>query len=312
MDKIVFPKNFLWGGSIAANQVEGAFNVDGKSLDLPDLFIYDPLLDTSKLHANSMSSTQICKAKEDQVGYYPKRHGIDFYHTYQQDLKYFKEMGFKTLRISIKWSRVFPTLETSCPNEAGLRFYDRLIDAIIENGNELLQHYTMDFLAVAYYFSQMVSTDQAQEVSSSYLSSKPNPFIDATAWGWSIDSKGLYNCLSCYWDRYQKPILVAENGIGMHEELMNQTVEDPYRISYLSEHLLALNECLLDGVEVIGFCVWGPIDLVSASTQEMEKRYGFIFVDINNQGQGSAKRYRKQSFYWYKKIIETNGAYLLA
>lgn len=153
----------------------------------------------------------------------------------------------------------------------------------------------------------MVSVDQSREFSTSYASSKKNPFIDATPWGWAIDSKGLYNCLSCYWDRYQKPILIAENGLGMHDKLINETVNDDYRITYLKAHLIAINECLKDGVDVFGFCAWGPIDLVSASTQEMEKRYGFVFVDINNTGEGSKKRYRKQSFHWYKKVIATNG-----
>ena len=96
----------------------------------------------------------------------------------------------------------------------------------------------------------------------------------------------------------------------MHDKLINETVNDDYRIAYLQAHLIAVNECLKDGMEIFGFCAWGPIDLVSASTQEMEKRYGFVFVDIDNKGNGSYKRYRKQSFYWYKNVIATNGACL--
>lgn len=477
MYKSSFPKDFLWGGAIAANQIEGAWNKDGKCLSVSDLFIYNPDKDNSKLHSSDMTKEHVEFAKKNPNGYYPKRHGVDFYHSYKKDLKYLKEMGFKSLRLSINWARIFPTKNIKKPHEIGLKFYDELIDEIIkndmepiitilhyetplyiteelngwenketiklyelfgktlldryhskvkywipinqinlvhiepflsigtcidqtenyelskfqgvhnqmvgsallkkyakekkyavtigtmladltaypENANpdnillalkhnrlnyyftdvqfrgtypgyilryfeehklkidiseyekELLKNNTLDFLAISYYFSQMVSVDQSKEFSTSYASSKKNPYIDVTPWGWSIDPKGFYNCISCYWDRYQKPILIAENGLGMYDTLIDDTVNDDYRIEYLKEHLLSLNECLKDGVAIIGFCSWGPIDLVSASTQEMEKRYGFVYVDIDNMGHGTKKRYRKKSFYWYKTIIKTNG-----
>ena len=136
MNKILFPNDFLWGGAIAANQIEGAWNEDGKGIGLSDLFIYNPDKDNSKLHSSDMTSKQVEFAKRDKQGYYPKRHGIDFYHSYKDDLKYLKEMGFKTLRISINWARIYPTINTSHPNDLGLKFYDDLIDEIIKNGME--------------------------------------------------------------------------------------------------------------------------------------------------------------------------------
>ncbi|MGG5314517.1 glycoside hydrolase family 1 protein [Enterococcus sp. AZ072] len=470
-----FPKDFLWGGAIAANQIEGAWKEDGKGIGIADLFVYDPEVDTSQLHVSNMTKAQVLTAMQDEEHYYPKRHGIDFYHSYKEDLRYLKEMGFKTFRLSINWARIFPNGDEAEPNKKGLAFYDRLLDEIIENGMEpivtmlhyeipvnitlkyggfhnrevidlfvkygetLLEHFgqkvtywiainqinllhietfnsigtcidqvenmeeakfqavhnqmvasarivkkarqlnkklqigtmladltaypedsnpenvvlalqhnrmsyymtdvqfrgkypgyilrffednqyriqqteedkellkenTMDFLAVSYYFSQMVSIEKNGK---DYFASSPNPYLKANPWGWSIDPKGLYNCISQYWDRYEKPIMIAENGLGMYDKLEGTTVNDEYRITYLSKHIEQLEECIRDGVELFAYCAWGPIDLVSASSQEMEKRYGFVYVDYDNFGKGTGQRYKKKSFEWYKKVIATNGA----
>lgn len=470
-----FPKDFLWGGAIAANQIEGAWKADGKGIGIADLFVYDPEVDTSQLHVSNMTKAQVLTAMQDEEHYYPKRHGIDFYHSYKEDLRYLKEMGFKTFRLSINWARIFPNGDETEPNKKGLAFYDRLLDEIIENGMEpivtmlhyeipvnitlkyggfhnrevidlfvkygetLLEHFgqkvtywiainqinllhietfnsigtcidqvenmeeakfqavhnqmvasarivkkarqlnkklqigtmladltaypedsnpenvvlalqhnrmsyymtdvqfrgkypgyilrffednqyriqqtkedkellkenTLDFLAVSYYFSQMVSIEKNGK---DYFASSPNPYLKANPWGWSIDPKGLYNCISQYWDRYEKPIMIAENGLGMYDKLEGTTVNDEYRITYLSKHIEQLEECIRDGVELFAYCAWGPIDLVSASSQEMEKRYGFVYVDYDNFGKGTGQRYKKKSFEWYKKVIATNGA----
>ena len=121
--------------------------------------------------------------------------------------------------------------------------------------------------------------------------------------------------LNKYWDRYQKPLFIVENGLGAVDELItdengNKTVNDDYRIQYLNDHLVQVGEALEDGVEVMGYTSWGCIDLVSASTAEMKKRYGFIYVDRNNDGSGTLDRYKKKSFHWYKEVISTNGASL--
>lgn len=470
-----FPKKFLWGGAIAASQIEGAWREDGKGIGICDLFIYDPEKDISSLHTSHMSKSQVDFAINDKNGYYPKRQGIDFYHTYKDDLKYLKEMGFKTLRFSINWCRIFPNGDDTNPNELGLQFYDNFIDEVIKNGMEpivtmlhyeipveitklyggwhnkkvislfekygktlldrygdrvtywiainqinllhiepfnslgicqdsvenydeaayqgihnqmvatamikeysnkkypkcqigtmladltaypetsspddvvlslhhnrmsyymtdvqfrgqypqyilryfqekdykieiseveekILKENTLDFLAISYYFSQMVSFEKLGE---DYINSVKNPYLKTNPWGWNIDPKGLYNCISQYWDRYQKPIMIAENGFGQYDVLTSdKKVHDDYRIDYLKQHILQLKECIKDGVDVFAYCSWGPIDLVSASTQEMEKRYGFIYVDYDNEGHGSGERIRKDSFEWYKKVIASNG-----
>lgn len=472
-EKNIFPSNFLWGGAVAADQIEGACFEGGKGLTTSDMFIYQPDADHASLNTSNMTKQQVINAINDQKGYYPKRHGIDFYHTYKSDLQYLKKMGFKTFRFSINWGRIFPNGDEAEPNQAGLDFYDRLIDEVIADGMEpivtmlhyeipinitlkyggfnnrqvidlftkygetLLEHFghkvrywivinqinlvhiepfnstgicvdqvdnfeeakfqaihnqmvasarivkkaheldpdlqigtmladltaypqdsnpdnvllamhhnqmsyymtdvqfrgyypgyilhyfkqhnyhlditdqdrkvlqgnTMDFLAISYYFSQMVDVKKSTD----YLATAPNPYLKDNPWGWAIDPKGLYNCLSQYWDRYQKPIMIAENGLGMYDKLENGTVNDDYRIEYLREHIKQLKRCLEDGIDIFAYCAWGPIDLVSSSSQEMEKRYGFVYVDYDNWGRGTGKRYLKKSFAWYQKVIATNG-----
>ncbi|MGL4695470.1 glycoside hydrolase family 1 protein [Enterococcus larvae] len=474
------PKDFLWGGAIAANQAEGAFQVAGKGISLADLHKYYPDKSNEEISADQHKGMSLADVKEnlaDQKGYYPKRHGIDFYHTYEQDLELLSEMGFKNFRTSIDWTRIFPTGEETEPSEAGLAYYDRLIDKIIALGMEpiitilhyetpveitlnyggwnnrkvidlfvkygkvvldrykdkvkywivinqinliqfepfnstaipydtvanyeeasyqavhnqfvasaklvefaheinpemqigtmvadctaypfscnpedvilamkrnrmeyfytdvqfngdypqyalnyfaendiaieiteedrrLLKNNTMDYLAISYYYSQMVDAAKNTLNPSSVT---PNPNLKANPWGWAVDPQGLYNSLSQYWDRYHKAIIVAENGFGMYDKLEDGTVHDDYRIDYLSQHIAAMKRAMYDGVEVIAYCAWGPIDIVSCSSAQMEKRYGFIYVDLDNEGNGSGERIKKDSFHWYKKVIESNGEVL--
>ncbi|MBL1223985.1 glycoside hydrolase family 1 protein [Enterococcus sp. BWR-S5] len=474
------PENFLWGGAIAANQAEGAFKVAGKGISLADLHKYYPEKSNEEISAAQHQGMSLAEVKEnlaDQEGYYPKRHGIDFYHTFEQDLELLSEMGFKNFRTSIDWTRIFPTGEETEPNEAGLAYYDRLIDKIIALGMEpiitilhyetpveitlkyggwnnravidlfvkygevvlerykdkvkywivinqinliqfepfnstavpydtvdnyeeasyqavhnqfvasaklaafghkinpemmigtmvadctaypfscnpddvilamkrnrmeyfytdvqfngeypqyalnyfaennltiditeedcrLLKENTMDYLAISYYYSQMVDSTKNTLNPASVT---PNPNLKANPWGWAVDPKGLYNTLSQYWDRYHKAIIVAENGFGMYDKLEDGTVHDDYRIAYLSEHIAEMKHAMYDGVEVIAYCAWGPIDIVSCSSAQMEKRYGFIYVDLDNEGKGSGERIKKDSFHWYKKVIESNGELL--
>lgn len=467
-----FPDHFLWGGAVAANQCEGAFGIGGKGMSLADVHCYNADQDITK-HDSDVTLAQVKAAIEDKIGYYPKRHGIDFYHTYKDDLKLLAEMGFKTFRTSIDWSRIFPNGDEQEPNEEGLAFYDRLIDEILHLGMEpiitmlhyetplnitlkyggwhnrkvvdmftrygevLLRRYqdkvkywivinqinlmyhesfnsvaickdqvenideakyqaihhqfvasaiivekareinpdmkigtmladctaypescdpddvvmalkrnrlqyfftdvqfrgeypgymkrffaennynikvepgdaeilkknTMDYLALSYYYSSMVSSKNSMNP----VDTKKNPHLKVNPWGWAIDPKGLYHALCQYYDRYQVPLMIAENGFGMYDKLEDGTVQDDYRISYLSQHIAQMKEAIKDGVEVFAYCAWGPIDIVSCSSAEMEKRYGFIYVDLDNLGNGTAKRIKKDSFYWYKNVIATNG-----
>lgn len=140
----------------------------------------------------------------------------------------------------------------------------------------------------------------------------PNPTLKASEWGWQIDPQGLRYVLNQFWDRYQKPLFIVENGLGAVDELVededgNKTVIDDYRINYLNDHLVQVWEAIEDEVEVMGYTSWGCIDLVSASTAELKKRYGYIYVDRHDDGSGTLERYKKKSFYWYKEVIATNG-----
>ncbi|MFT9373660.1 glycoside hydrolase family 1 protein [Liquorilactobacillus hordei] len=475
------PKNFLWGGAIAANQAEGAFGVDGKGISLADVHKYYPDKTNEEIQVlqhKGMTKKQVEANIKDKEGYYPKRHGIDFYHSYPQDLKLLSEMGFKTFRTSIDWTRIFPTGDEEKPNEAGLKYYDNLIDKVIELGMEpiitmlhyetpinitlkyggwnnrdviplfvkygkvLLERYqkkvkywiiinqinliqfepfnstaicydqvdnyleakyqaihnqfvasaeivkfgkqlntalklgtmvadstaypfsckpedvilalernrmqyfytdvqlrgvypqaalnyfkenhinlkiqesdlkllkknTMDFLAVSYYYSQMVNSEKNDM---DPLTTESNPYIKANPWGWGVDPLGLYNTLSQYWDRYQKPIMIAENGFGMYDKLsVDGKIHDQYRISYLAGHIAAMKKAIYNGADIFAYCAWGPIDIVSCSSAQMGKRYGFVYVDLDDKGQGSGRRIRKDSFSWYQHVIATNGAEL--
>lgn len=137
-----------------------------------------------------------------------------------------------------------------------------------------------------------------------------NPYLKKSDFGWTIDSEGLRICLNRFWDRYQKPIFISENGLGAFDKLENGKIHDNYRIEYLKEHFRAIAEAIDDGVDCFGYTMWGIIDLVSCGPLTMDKRYGVIYVDRDNDGLGSDKRFLKDSFYWYKKFIETKGEIL--
>lgn len=462
-----FPKDFLWGGATAANQFEGAYNVDGKGLSIQDVMpqgIRGPRTDIPT--ENNM-----------------KLVGIDFYNRYKEDIALLAEMGFKTFRISIAWSRIFPKGDELEPNEKGLEFYDKVFDECIKYGieplvtlshyetplhlaeeyngwvshemigfyeryvttvfkrykgkvkywltfneinsvlhapfmsggintpkeelslsdlyqaihhemlasasatkiaheiseeyqvgcmvlsmpvypltpnpddvikamqeaqmnemfteihvrghypgymkrymrendivvkwndgdAELLKENTVDFISFSYYVSICATADESVQAGEGNLfQGVPNPHLKASEWGWQIDPQGLRYMLNQLWDKYQLRLFIVENGLGAVDELVEledgtKTVKDDYRIDYLREHLIQVEEAIEDGVEVMGYTSWGCIDLVSASTAELKKRYGYIYVDRNDDGTGSLERYRKQSFYWYKDVIASNG-----
>ena len=169
---------------------------------------------------------------------------------------------------------------------------------------------TVDFVSFSYYMSVCESATDTTHGPGNLIGGVPNPTLAASQWGWQIDPVGLRIILNEYWDRWQKPLFIVENGLGARDELVDGTVADDYRISYMNDHLVQVGEALSDGVEVLGYTSWGCIDLVSMSTAEMSKRYGFIYVDRNDDGSGTLQRYRKKSFYWYKDVIASNGATL--
>ena len=137
-----------------------------------------------------------------------------------------------------------------------------------------------------------------------------NPYLPSTEWGWQIDPKGLKISLIELYDRYQLPLMIVENGMGAMDVVENGKIHDPYRIAYFKAHFQQMKEAIDEGVDLVGYTSWGPIDLVSAGTSQMSKRYGFIYVDADDEGHGSYNRYKKDSFYWYQNVINTNGASL--
>lgn len=483
-----FPDNFLWGGAIAANQCEGAWNEDGKGMSVADVAMFKPNVDkkdyVSQWH---IDMDDIRKAREtDDVVYYPKRHGVDFYHHYEEDIALFAEMGFKTLRLSIAWTRLFPNGDEEKANEKGLLFYENVfkclrkhnieplvtlshyemplylvenyegwasrevvdmfvkfattcferykdlvkywltfneIDSvfrhpfttvgivednyaskneaeeaiykalhhqlvasalvtkyareiipgaqigcmvtktltypetcnpediylammdnrtnnlytdvqvrgkyplwikklwkdkgfeipILEGDEEILAAHTVDFISFSYYMSmvQSIHAEKREKVGGNLTTGVKNPYLSTSEWGWQIDPKGLEISLIDLYDRYQKPLWIVENGLG-YNDVVNEdgTIEDDYRINYFTDHFKAIGHAIENGVEVMGYTSWGCIDIVSASTSQMSKRYGFIYVDVDDYNKGTYKRLKKKSFDWYKKVIETNGEIL--
>lgn len=467
------------GGATAANQLEGAYQEGGKGLSLPDV------LPGGKERMDVVNSPDFdFKVHEDKY-FYPNHIGIDHYHHFKEDIALFAEMGFKCYRFSIAWSRIFPNGDEEQPNEAGLKFYDEMIDECIKhhiepvvtishyelplnlitkygswkskkliefferyaqvvlnryhdrvkywmtfneinsaahfpimsqgltnaNGGadkkniyqawhnqfvasskavkigheidpnlqigcmilyattysydsnpvnqmaalkanqennffcadvqvrghypaytksllakynikpedidytqeelDLLAKYPVDYIGFSYYMSTVeeVTRNDLNSSKGNLIGGVTNPFLKSSDWGWQIDPEGLRIALNELSDRYQKPLFIVENGLGAFDKPDdNHYVADDYRIDYLREHIKAISEAIDDGADVMGYTPWGCIDLVSASTGEMSKRYGFIYVDEDDHCEGTFKRYKKQSFDWYKKVIASNGA----
>ncbi|PCD89269.1 glycoside hydrolase family 1 protein [Vibrio mediterranei] len=188
-------------------------------------------------------------------------------------------------------------------------FRENQIELDIHDGDlETIAQASVDFISFSYYASGCASTDPKQKEVGNIVDSVPNPYLEKSQWGWLIDPKGLRILLNFLHDRYQKPLFIVENGLGARDEIdANGNIEDDYRIKYLNDHLVQAREAIEDGVELMGFTSWGPIDLVANSTAEMSKRYGFIYVDRHDDGNGTLERKRKKSFHWYQEVIKTQG-----
>jgi len=473
----VFSKDFLWGGAVAANQCEGAWKEGGKGPSCADMC-------TGGSHTNSKRITGTI----EEGTFYPSHEAIDFYHRYKEDIALFAEMGFKTFRFSIAWTRIFPTGMEGEPNEAGLAFYDDVISECLkchieplvtishyempfaltekcngwasrecidlfvkyakvlfnrykgkvkywltfneinagtlpfggylslgilnegttefknqvddpmlrfqglhhqfvasalavqaghqidpeckigcmiaymtiypytcnpddillaqkqsnlqnnfcgdvqvrgeypyfakryfeennirihmEDGDlEILKKGCVDYYTFSYYMTNCTGTNPDQARTFGNLTGGlKNPYLEASDWGWQIDPKGLRYALNEIYGRYQIPLMIVENGLGAYDKIEEDgTIQDDYRIDYLRGHIAQMGEAIKDGVDLIGYTPWGCIDLVSASTGEMAKRYGFIYVDKYDDGTGDLSRKKKKSFVWYKKIIESDG-----
>ncbi|WP_283750837.1 glycoside hydrolase family 1 protein [Bacillus cereus] len=474
-----FPEGFLWGGATAANQMEGGFYEGGKGLNIADVLPGGK--GRLKILQDPGFNFEIDKTKYD----YPNHDGIDFYNRYKEDIALFAEMGFKSFRMSIAWTRIFPNGDELEPNEEGLAFYDRVftelekhgiepvvtishyempvnlvktyggwrnrevigfferyvnailnryknkvkywmtfneinsglimpimglgfsinkeedkygptfqafhhqfvasalavkacheiipesqigcmiiyapvysydcdpqnelyalqeerlfnyfcadvqvrgkyptfiqsyfqkhnIELDIQEGDlELIKEHTVDYIGFSYYMSRTEKKEKTEQekAQGNIMSGIKNPFLKASDWGWEIDPTGLRISLNKLYDRYEVPLFVVENGLGAYDEIEEDgTIDDDYRINYLREHMIAMRDAIQeDGVEMIGYTSWGCIDLVSASTGEMSKRYGYIYVDKHDDGSGTLERKKKNSFFWYKDVINTNGEIL--
>ncbi len=472
-----FPEKFLWGGATAANQFEGAWDLDGKGPSVSDMC-------TNGSHTSPKRVTKVIEP--DTL--YPSHEAVDFYHHYEEDIALFAEMGFRCFRMSINWTRIFPTGMEEEPNEKGLDFYDRVFDlcrkyhiepivtishyelpyALVEKCNgwesrecigyfehycrtvferyqnkvtywltfneinagtmpmgtvlstgtfkgfsgpitkapdrpqerfqalhhqlvasakavkyahehyphfkmgnmtlfastypyscrpedmllaqqqmqmtnwftsdiqvrgayphyakrffaennitvkiepddvQILKEGTVDFFTFSYYMSSCVSSEpELENTSGNLMGGVKNPYLEASEWGWQIDPKGLRWTLNEIYGRYGIPVMVVENGLGAKDVLEEDgSIHDDYRIDYLKKHIEQMGEAIKDGVDLMGYTPWGCIDLVSASTGEMAKRYGFIYVEKYDDGTGTLNRRRKDSFKWYKEVIASNG-----
>lgn len=467
-----FPSDFMWGGAIAANQCEGAWDIDGKGWCIADINEFRDDIDITKKYNDEVSSTFVKEAMESKTRIFPKRRGIDFYHTYKEDLKLLAGLGLKTFRTSINWARIFPNGDDLEPNEAGLQFYEDLFKEmrkynmepmitishyemplhltaaykgwysreviefferycqvvfdryhdlvkywIIVNQinlighesfnhlgvaedkvedlqsakyqavhNEMVscaratkyahEHYpdlqigmmlcggpayaatckpedvlatlkhnqmeyfysdvllrgtypgyayrffedhnihvefgehdledfknTCDFFSFSYYYTRIVTKESYEHGNEAIRNSE----LPANPWGWTIDPTGLRILLNEFYDRYQKPIYITENGVGYYDTLEDGKIHDSYRVDYYREHIKQMKEAIKDGVDLRGYYAWGPIDIVSCSSSEMSKRYGFIYVDLDDYGKGSGQRIKKDSYAWMQKVIASNG-----
>lgn len=378
-----FKKDFLWGGAVAAHQLEGGWNEGGKGISIADVM-------TAGAHG---VPREVTEGVIDGLNY-PNHEAIDFYHRYKTDIQLFAGMGFKCFRTSIAWTRIFPQGDEQEPNEEGLQFYDDLFDECLKQGmepvvtlavqtgklinpefnigcmiamcpiypltcapndmmmatkamhrrywftdvhargyypqhmlnyfarkgfnlditpddNAILARGCVDFIGFSYYmsFTTQFSPDNPQLDYVEPRDLVSNPYIDTSEWGWQIDPAGLRYSLNWFWDHFQLPLFIVENGFGaVDQRQADGTVNDHYRIDYFSSHIREMKKAVVeDGVDLIGYTPWGCIDLVSAGTGEMKKRYGMIYVDKDNEGKGTLERIRKASFYWYRDLIANNG-----
>lgn len=175
---------------------------------------------------------------------------------------------------------------------------------------EILKQYPVDFISFSYYMTMTISTENLKnEVSGNMVKGGvKNKYLETSDWGWQIDPIGLRVTLRDFYNRYNKPLFLVENGLGAYDKVEEDgSIKDEYRIDYLKKHIIQMKEAVKDGVDLMGYTAWGPIDLISMSTSEMSKRYGFIYVDQDDEGNGTLNRYKKDSFAWYKNVIATNG-----
>ena len=191
-------------------------------------------------------------------------------------------------------------------------FEENNLNIVMEEGDEdIIKSYPIDFISFSYYRSRVISAESmepAEVINTNSLEGVVNPYLRKTGWGWSVDPDGLRLALQELYDRYQLPLFVAENGLGAIDEVDEDgSITDDYRIDYLEKHMKAMKTAIQHGVDLFGYTMWGPIDIVSNGTGQMSKRYGIIYVDLDDDGNGTGKRIKKKSYHFYSNVIKTNG-----
>jgi 6-phospho-beta-glucosidase len=191
-------------------------------------------------------------------------------------------------------------------------FIEKSVQLIKEKGDdEALKEGCVDFYTFSYYMTLCIGQQEQEKIGGNVFGGASNPYLKKSDWGWQIDPQGLRWVLNHIYDRYQIPLMVVENGLGAIDKVETDgSINDQYRIDYLKQHIEQMKEAVADGVDLIGYTTWAPIDLISASTGEMAKRYGFIYVNKHDDATGTLKRSKKKSFYWYKNVIASNGEIL--
>lgn len=213
--------------------------------------------------------------------------------------------------IDVQARGTYPVWAWKRMEEAGVKL------SLKPEDEQILREGTVDFISFSYYSSRCTTADpeifeKNQRSGNAVFKAIVNPYLKSSEWGWQIDPLGLRVTINTLYDRYQKPLFIVENGLGATDRVEEDgSIHDPYRIEYMKAHIEAMRDAVnIDGIPLLGYTSWGCIDIVSASTGEMKKRYGMIYVDKDNEGNGTLERRRKDSFYWYKKVIESNGAEL--
>lgn len=278
----------------------------GSIRDIPD----DPQTRYQALHHQLVASAKVVKLAHEQYPQFKMGNMICFIPMYPYScnpsdiLKAQKEMQMTN------WFCSDIQVRGAYPSYAAPYFEKNNIAIKMEDGDkELLKQGCVDFYTFSYYMSTCVSADpKLLTTGGNLFSGVKNPYLKASDWGWQIDSEGLRYVLNAIYDRYGIPLMVVENGLGAYDTISKDgKIDDIYRIKYLKAHIEQMKKAVEDGVDLMGYTPWGCIDLVSASTGEMAKRYGFIFVEKYDDGTGSLARRKKRSFNWYKQVIESNG-----
>lgn len=278
----------------------------GAILDFPD----NPQVRYQALHHQLVASAKVVKLAHDKYPQFQMGCMLCFLTAYPLTCSPDDILETQQEMQMLNWYCSDIQVQVAYPYYADRFFEENGIHIQMEQGDlEVLKEGCVDFYTFSYYMSNCVSVTKEAEIQGGNLSGGlKNPYLKASDWGWQIDPKGLRYTLNEIYARYRIPLMVVENGLGAYDKLEEDgTIRDTYRIDYLRQHIEQMKEAVKDGVEILGYTPWGCIDLVSASTGEMAKRYGFVFVDKYDDGTGSLARKKKQSFYWYQKVIRTNG-----